>query len=94
MSNVLMEAAATGRPVIASNISGCKEIVDDGVTGILFKPRDDKALIEALDRFMQMDMDKRKAMGKAARSYVEQKFDRRSIILEYINEILTILNNK
>ena len=33
MSNVLMEASATGRPVIATNISGCREIFEEGVTG-------------------------------------------------------------
>ena len=94
MSNVLMEAAATGRPVMASDIPGCREIVDNGVSGLLFKSRDEKALIEALDRFMTLDMNERKAMGRAGRSYVEQKFDRRSIILKYINEIKSILNNK
>lgn len=94
MSNVLMEAAATGRPVIASNIPGCREIVNDGVSGILFKSRDEKALTEALEKFMKIDETGRKAMGRAARSHVEQKFDRRSIILKYINEIKNILNNK
>ncbi len=92
MSNVLMEAAATGRPVITTDISGCREVVDKDVSGFLAKPRDAKSLIEALERFMELDVSKRRDMGKAARSYVEQKFDRRSIILTYINEIKQILN--
>ncbi len=91
MSNVLMEASATGRPVIASDISGCREIVDDKVTGFLCKPRDARSLIDALCRFMELDIDARKEMGSAARRYVEQKFDRRSIILTYINEIKRII---
>ena len=87
MSNVLMEASATARPVIASNISGCKEIVEDGVSGILFEPRSLDALTKALSMFMEMDTEHRREMGRAARRHVEQKFDRRSIILTYINEI-------
>ena len=94
MSNVLMEAAATGRPVIASDISGCKEIVNRDVSGILFKPRSSESLIEALDKFTGLDTASRKNMGEAGRAWVEQKFDRRSIILKYINEIKNILNNK
>ncbi|MBR4832622.1 MAG: glycosyltransferase family 4 protein, partial [Butyrivibrio sp.] len=91
MSNVLMEASATGRPVIASDISGCREIVDKDKSGFLFAPRDKEALLEALIRFTELPLDQRKAMGEAARSYVEQKFDRRSIILTYINEIKEII---
>ncbi|WP_024867393.1 glycosyltransferase family 4 protein [Butyrivibrio sp. FCS014] len=90
MSNVLMEASATARPVIASNISGCREIVEDGVSGILFEPRSTKALVKALFTFMEKDEAQRREMGKAARRLVEQKFDRRSIILTYINEIKQI----
>ncbi len=91
MSNVLMEAAATGRPVIASDISGCREIVEDEKSGFLCRPRDEKSLIEAMDKFMALDLSGRKAMGRAARSYVEQKFDRRSIILTYMSEIKRIV---
>ena len=91
MSNVLMEASATGRPVITTNISGCREIVDNEKSGFLCEPRDAKSLIEALDRFMNLDLSQRRAMGDAARRYVEQKFDRRSIILTYINEIKNII---
>ncbi|MBO6197389.1 MAG: glycosyltransferase family 4 protein [Butyrivibrio sp.] len=91
MSNVLMEAAATGRPVIASDISGCREIVDAEKSGFLVRPRDAKDLISALERFTELDTDQRRAMGEAARRYVEQKFDRRSIILTYIEEIKRIV---
>ena len=91
MSNVLMEAAATGRPVIASDISGCREVVDSEKSGFLCKPRDAKSLISALERFTELDLGSRRAMGEAARRYVEQKFDRRSIILTYIEEIKRIV---
>ncbi len=91
MSNVLMEASATGRPVIASDISGCREIVNKDISGYLIEPRNADSLYEAMDRFMNLDENGRKSMGRAARDYVEQKFDRRSIILKYINEIQKII---
>lgn len=87
MSNVIMEAAATGRPVITTDIPGCREIVERDVTGLLCEPRSKEALYEAVERFMEMPADERAAMGKAARRYVEQKFDRRSIIQAYLEEI-------
>ena len=91
IQNVLMEASATARPVIATNISGCREVVEDNVSGILFEPRSTEALTEALEKFMAIDEAGRREMGKAARRLVEQKFDRRSIILTYINEIKEII---
>ncbi|WP_022772695.1 glycosyltransferase family 4 protein [Butyrivibrio sp. AE2015] len=87
MSNVLMEAAATGRPVIASDINGCKEIVDKDRSGILVEPRNREALFDAIDRFMQLDADSRKEMGRLGRSWVENNFDRKKIIKAYIDEI-------
>ncbi len=87
MSNVIMEAAATGRPVITTDIPGCREIVDRDVSGILCKPRSKEALFDAVVKFMEMPADERAAMGKAARDYVEQKFDRSSIIQSYLEEI-------
>ena len=91
MSNVLMEAAATGRPVITSDINGCKEVVERDVSGFLCAPRDKEALYEAVEKFVKLPPEKRAEMGRAARNHVEQKFDRRSIILTYINEIKQII---
>lgn len=87
MSNVLMEAAATGRPVIASDISGCKEIVNRDVSGILFKSRDSDALLQAMDRFMTLSAEERKAMGAAGRKWVQEHFDRAGVVEAYMREI-------
>lgn len=87
MSNVLMEAAATGRPVIASDISGCREVVNRDVSGFLFKARDKEALYEALDRFMSLDLSKRQQMGLAGRKWVQEHFDRNAVVDAYMQEI-------
>lgn len=87
MSNVLMEAAATGRPVIATDISGCREIVDRGKSGLLFEAKNAEALVDVLDQFMNMSTDQRRAMGKAGRKWVEDNFDRNKVVDLYIEEI-------
>ncbi len=91
MSNVLMEAAATGRPAITTDISGCREVVDKDVSGFLCEPRDADALLKQVERFMELSSRERADMGRAARSLVEQKFDRSSIILSYLEEIKRIV---
>ena len=70
---VLLEAAATGRAVVASDTAGCREVVDDGVEGLLVPPSDSAALAMALDRLLHAPVD-RKAMGQAARIRAEATF--------------------
>ena len=91
MSNVLMEASSTGRPCLASNISGCKEIIEDKKTGLLFESRSTESLVDALNAFMQLSMDERREMGKKAREYVEENFDRHKITEKYMQEIRRII---
>ena len=90
MSNVILEACACGRPVLASNISGCKEGVDEGKSGFLFEPCSTEALEKEIEHMLTLTEKDRENMGKAARTLVEQKFDRRSIILTYIEELKDI----
>ena len=87
MSNVLMEASACGRPVIASNISGCREIFEEGVTGFGFAPKSSEDLIAALRNFLNMSRFERAAMGDAARSKMLREFDRRHVVAAYVEEI-------
>lgn len=76
MSNVLLEAAAIGRPLIASDIPGCKEIIDDGINGYLSKPQSTDSLVQALEKFLSKNHKEKEQMGKASRIKVEKEFDR------------------
>jgi len=87
MSNVVLEAAATARPVLASDIPGCREGFDDGITGIGFTPRDKQAFYEAVKRFLNLSYEERKEMGKNARKKIEREFDRKIVVESYIEEI-------
>lgn len=66
MSNVLLEAAAVGRPVITSDIPGCREAVEDGKTGLLCRARDTGSLYEKMRRMACASFAERQSMGQAA----------------------------
>jgi len=87
MSNILLEAAATGRPVLASNIPGCRETFDEGFSGFGFEPRSVHSLVEAIERFIVLSHEKKAAMGLAGRKKMEQEFDRQIVVDAYMREI-------
>lgn len=87
MSNVLLESAATGRPVIATNIPGCQETYEEGVSGIGFLPRNTKDLVRALEEFINLPYEKKTEMGIAGRRKMEREFDRQIVIKRYLEEI-------
>ena len=63
MSNVLLEAAASGRPLIVADRSGCREVVDDNVTGFIVPINDEAATIEAVYKFLALTPEEREKMG-------------------------------
>jgi len=91
MSNVLMEAAATGRPVIATNISGCKEIFEEGVTGFGCESKSSGDLIRALQEFLKLSREERARMGQKGREKMEREFDREKVVKDYYEEISRVL---
>lgn len=91
MSNVILEASATGRPVLAADIPGCREGFNDGITGIGFEPRQQQACYEAIKRFVELPYEDRREMGQRARQKMEKEFDRRIVVESYIEEIQQII---
>lgn len=90
MSNVLMEASATARPVIATSISGCMEVFEEGVTGFGCEPGNVASLIEAIKKFLSLSIEQRAVMGLSARNKMEREFDRRKVTAAYMEEIENI----
>ena len=93
MSNALLEAAATGRPVIASNIPGCRETFDDGITGYAFTVKDTEDMERKIDKFINLPYEKKKEMGIRARDKMVREFDRNIVINEYMKTIKTVMTN-
>ncbi len=88
MSNALLEAAASARPLIASNVPGCKETFDDEITGFACEARDIDTLVEAMVRFISLPYKDKVEMGLKARKIIEKKFDRRLVVKAYMKEVL------
>ena len=90
MSNVNLESAANGRPVITTDVPGCRETVDDGVTGFLVKAKNAESLIDGVERFLSLPYEDKQKMGLMARRKVEQEFDRNIVVKAYLEEIESI----
>ena len=94
MSNALLEGAAMGKPLIASNIPGCREVIDEGVNGFVFEPRCVDDLVDKLERFLSMDCNAWAKMGMKSREKVEREFDRNLVVNAYLKAIEEILSQK
>lgn len=87
MSNVLLESAACGRPIITTDRSGCREIVENGENGFIVEQKNSYDLINKIELFLSLDADARKQMGLAGRKKVIKEFDRQIVVNSYIDEI-------
>ena len=87
LANVLLEAAATGRPIIASNIPGCKETIDDGENGYLVEVKSVDGLVEKIEKFLNLSFEEQREMGLKGRKKVEKEFDRNIVVNAYMEEI-------
>lgn len=93
MSNVLLEGAACGRPLIASDIPGCREIIDNDINGLLFNVKSAEELIEKIDKFINLDYREKVLMGLAGRIKVQDSFNRDIVVDKYMNLINSIERN-
>lgn len=87
MSNVLLEAAATGRALITTDIPGCREAVEDGVNGYLCQKMDAGSLKEKLEQFIQLSEDARREMGLRGREKIEAEFEKQMVVSQTLEGI-------
>lgn len=93
ISNVLLEAAACGRPIITTDHPGCKETVDDGLNGFLVKKQDAKDLVEKMKMFIDLSYEDKKRMGLAGREKVAKEFSRDIVVDAYCQEVVKLKEN-
>lgn len=87
MANVLLEAGALGRPLIASNIAGCREAIDDFKNGYLFKVKDANDIKKKINLFLSLSFEEKEAMGKYSREFIKSNFERKNVVDKVINII-------
>lgn len=90
LAHEIVEALACGRPAIVSNIPGCREIVDERVSGVLVPPGDPAALTAAIESFMRRP-EQLAWMAQASRRKAERRFDANTLTLELL-EIMELVN--
>lgn len=87
LSNVLLESAACGRPIITTNRSGCREVVKTDINGYLVYQNNYFNLIEKIEVFLNLNYKNKIKMGYNSRKFVEKNFDRQIVVNSYINEL-------
>lgn len=88
----LLEAAACGRPVVTTDMPGCREIIEDGVNGYLVEPRDVVSLADALEKLIR-DPSLRARMGRAGRKRVLQHFTERQVVAQTLDTYRALLEH-
>jgi glycosyltransferase involved in cell wall biosynthesis len=83
----LLEAAAMARPIVATDVVGCRDAVDDGSNGYLCRARDPVDLAEKMALVRKLELSDRLAMGTAGRAKVEREFDEQIVIGRYLQAL-------
>jgi len=87
----LLEACAMEKPIIATNVVGCKEVVNNGVNGYLCEVKNSQDLADKMEMMINLSEEERKNMGKAGREKIVKEFDEKIVINKYLQTIKEIL---
>jgi len=93
MPQAVLEALVTGLPVVASRVGGLPEVIEDGVTGMLFESGNETALAEILHELIR-DREKAHRLGTAARASVESRFSVARMAADYHRDMFSLLGHR
>jgi glycosyltransferase involved in cell wall biosynthesis len=87
----LLEACAMEKPIIATDVVGCKEVVDNGINGYLCEVRNSEDLADKMEMMLNLSEKERRVMGQAGRDKILKGFDEKIVIKKYLESIKNIL---
>lgn len=90
MSRALLEGAAMGKPLVGTDVAGCRELVEEGVTGALCQPRDGPSLAAAMERIARSTPEQLQAFGRAGRARVEREFGDQIVVEAYLQALAEV----
>ena len=79
LPKALIEACAIGRPIVTTDVPGCREVVENGINGFLVKAKDSRELTQRIDQLIS-DKQLRIEMGMAGRKKAENEFSIKQVI--------------
>ncbi len=88
LSNVLLEGACTGRPLITSNIDGCRQALLGQYSGYLCEARNTKSLYAAMKRMIKATREEREFMGLTGHRFMNNTFDRRLVVDDVMKQLM------
>jgi len=94
LPRTLLEGASLARPLIATDVPGCRDVVDDGETGFLCEVKNGKDLAAKMQALLKMTEEQRALMGKRGREKIIREFDEAIVIEAYLNAIQAITAEK
>ncbi len=81
------------KPLIATDVAGCRDVVDDGVNGYLCRVKDYRDLADKMDKMLSLSDEEREKMGMSGRRKMEMEFNEKIVIHKYINYINIVTRN-
>lgn len=87
LPRTLLEAAAMAKPLVATDVPGCRQVVDEGMNGFLAKVQDARSLANAMLRMIRLSPAERASMGSAGRTKMERQYDEKLVIARYLQAI-------
>ncbi|NEW60877.1 glycosyltransferase family 4 protein, partial [Sulfurovum sp. bin170] len=94
LSRVLLESASMAKPIVTTDVVGCRDVVEHGVNGFLCEVKNANSLAMEMEKIILMTPQERTEMGNRGRERVIGKFDEKIVIEKYLNSISKILNKK
>ena len=91
VSKILLESASMAKPIIASNVPGCRDIVEHGSSGYLCKVKDSYALAHKMYKMLNLSEADLQKMGMCGRRHVRREFDEKIVIAKYLQTIETYM---
>jgi glycosyltransferase involved in cell wall biosynthesis len=89
----LLEAGAVGRPIITTDMPGCRDVVVEHESGFLVAPRDADQLAAACEAFLRLSPEEQRAMGAASRRHIAQTYDEGIVISAYLGLLAELPGN-
>lgn len=87
----LLEATSMAKPIVTTDVPGCRDVVDDGINGYLCEMKNANDLADKMQKMLSLTFEEREAMGKAGRKKIVKEFDEKIVIEKYLKAIESIL---